>query len=110
MKRKIPESPMTGQAPSSRPLALWYVGRGRAVLKCCPVPSPEPGEALVRTLWSGLSRGTERLIFEGRVSILENERMRAPMQEGDFPFPVKYGHCAVGEVEERPDALMGRTV
>jgi threonine dehydrogenase-like Zn-dependent dehydrogenase len=64
----------------------------------------------VRSLWSGLSRGTERLVFEGRVSILDNDRMRAPMQEGDFPFPVKYGYCAVGVVEEGPDALLGRTV
>jgi hypothetical protein len=57
-----------------------------------------------------LSRGTERLVFEGRISMSENERMRAPMQDGDFPFPVKYGYSAVGMVEEGPDDLAGRTV
>ncbi len=36
--------------------------------------------------------------------------MRAPFQEGDFPFPVKYGYCAVGRVEEGPADLAGRTV
>ena len=61
-----------------------------------PLGPPAPAEALVRTLWSALSRGTERLVFEGRVAAVESERMRAPMQEGDFPFPVKYGYCAVG--------------
>jgi threonine dehydrogenase-like Zn-dependent dehydrogenase len=64
----------------------------------------------VRTLWTGLSRGTERLVFNGLTSSPERERMRAPMQEGDFPYPVKYGYCAVGVVDAGPDALAGRTV
>lgn len=33
-----------------------------------------------------------------------------PTQEGDFPFPVKYGYAAVGTVENGPSALKGRTV
>jgi threonine dehydrogenase-like Zn-dependent dehydrogenase len=90
--------------------ALWYVGRGRAELREAPLPELGPGEALVRTLWTGVSRGTERLVFGGRVSASESERMRAPMQEGDFPYPVKYGYCAVGVVEEGPEALVGRIV
>ena len=90
--------------------ALWYVTRGRAELRPAPLPPVAPDYARVRTLWSGLSRGTERLVFEGRVSGSESERMRAPLQEGDFPFPVKYGYCAVGVVEEGPRSLRGRTV
>ncbi len=46
----------------------------------------------------------------GRVPVAEYERMRAPMQEGTFPFPVKYGYCAVGIVEDGPGALAGKTV
>lgn len=64
----------------------------------------------MRTLWTGLSRGTERLVFEGRIPLDEHDRMRAPFQEGDFPFPVKYGYCAVGAVEEGPGDLVGREV
>src|SRR5215203_374499 len=90
--------------------ALWYVGRGRAELRSAPLARQAPADALVRTAWSALSRGTERLVFEGRVAAVESERMRAPMQEGDFPFPVKYGYCAVGTVEEGPRDLVGRTV
>ncbi|ACL59531.1 zinc-dependent alcohol dehydrogenase [Methylobacterium nodulans] len=63
------------------------------------LPSLRPGEVRVRTLWSALSRGTERLVFEGRVPEPIRARMRAPAQEGDFPFPVKYGYCAVGRIE-----------
>ncbi|MCG6121799.1 MAG: zinc-binding alcohol dehydrogenase [Microvirga sp.] len=90
--------------------ALFYAGRRSAVLRSVPLSAPEPGEALVRTLWSAPSRGTERLVFEGRVPADERDRMRAPFQEGDFPFPVKYGYCAVGVVEEGSADLLGRTV
>jgi threonine dehydrogenase-like Zn-dependent dehydrogenase len=63
---------------------------------------------LVETLFTGISRGTERLVFEGRVPVTEALRMEAPAQEGAFPFPVKYGYCAVGQVVEGD--LAGRQV
>jgi len=82
--------------------ALWHVAPGRAELR--PAACPEPGldENLVRALVSGLSRGTERLVHFGRVPPAAAAQMRGPMQEGDFPFPVKYGYCLVGEVEAGP--------
>lgn len=64
--------------------------------------------ALVRTSFSGISRGTERLVFEGRLPPGEWERMRCPNQGGSFPFPVKYGYSAVGVVEQGPRNLIGR--
>ncbi|MEO1329657.1 MAG: zinc-binding alcohol dehydrogenase [Pseudomonadota bacterium] len=70
----------------------------------------EERPALVRTLWSAISRGTERLVFEGRVPASEHDRMRAPLQDGAFPFPVIYGYAAVGVVERGPAELVGRTV
>ncbi len=89
--------------------ALWWEAAGRAALREEDV-RPGPGDALVRTLWSGVSRGTERLVAEGRVPESERARMRAPNQSGDFPFPVKYGYCAVGRVEDGPAELVGRDV
>jgi threonine dehydrogenase-like Zn-dependent dehydrogenase len=111
LKRAVAEDrmnkPLTGPEGAR---ALWYVTRGRAELRPAPLSPPGEGEAVVRTLWSGLSRGTERLVFNGQVSVTESERMRAPMQEGDFPYPVKYGYCAVGVVEKGPRDLAGRRV
>jgi threonine dehydrogenase-like Zn-dependent dehydrogenase len=63
---------------------------------------------LVKTLFSGISRGTERLVFEGRVPQSESSRMRALFQEGDFSFPVKFGYCSVGQIQE--GELAGRQV
>jgi len=74
------------------------------------LPSLGVDHALVRTLFSGISRGTETLVFGGRVPPSEHARMRAPFQVGDFPAPVKYGYCNVGIVEEGPAALRGRNV
>ena len=64
----------------------------------------------MRALYSGISRGTEALVFLGRVPPSEWDRMRAPFQEGDFPGPVKYGYSSVGSVEHGPPALAGRVV
>src|SRR5512145_3127930 len=82
--------------------ALWYVGPGVVELREAPLPPLAPGEARVHTLFGGISRGTERLVLQGSVGRSEWERMRCPLQEGTFPFPVKYGYCAAGVVEEGP--------
>lgn len=90
--------------------ALWYVGKGEVELRAEPVTGPAPDEVVIRTLFSAISRGTERLILYGTVPQNEWERMRAPLQAGKFPFPVKYGYCAAGIVETGPLDLEGRTV
>lgn len=102
--------PATTPEARAKATALWYVAARECALNEVDLPTPGPHDCVVRTLWSGISRGTERLVFEGRVPPAEQERMRAPFQEGDFPFPVKYGYCAVGLVEQGPDRLRGRTV
>jgi threonine dehydrogenase-like Zn-dependent dehydrogenase len=78
--------------------AFWTIAAGIGELRAETLAPLGPGEVLVETLFSGVSRGTERLVFEERVPSSEFERMRAPFQSGDFPFPVKYGYAAVGSV------------
>lgn len=90
--------------------ALWYEAPRHARLRQEVVRVPAAGELLVQTRWSALSRGTERLVFAGLTDPAHRERMRAPMQDGDFPFPVKYGYCTVGQVLEGPADLLGRDV
>ncbi|HEX4435677.1 MAG TPA: zinc-binding alcohol dehydrogenase [Solirubrobacteraceae bacterium] len=74
------------------------------------LPDPGPDDVVIRTLVTGISRGTETLVFEGRVPPDQYDAMRAPFQEGDFPGPVKYGYLNVGQVEQGPSELRGRTV
>ncbi|SIT07635.1 hypothetical protein SAMN05421759_11424 [Roseivivax lentus] len=84
--------------------ALWCTGPEAAELR----PAETGAGIAVETLFTGISRGTERLVFQGRVPDSETERMRAPAQEGAFPFPVKYGYCAVGRATE--GSFAGRAV
>ena len=90
--------------------AFWLRSPGEGEIR--PVTLPEPGsdEVLVRTLCSGVSRGTETLVFRGGVPESQYAIMRAPFQEGEFPGPVKYGYLNVGVVEQGPPELRGRTV
>jgi NADPH:quinone reductase-like Zn-dependent oxidoreductase len=90
--------------------AFWAVAPGEGVLRATPLAPPGEGEARVRTCFSGISRGTESLVFHGRVPASEFARMRCPMMLGAFPFPVAYGYAAVGIVEQGPPALLGRMV
>jgi len=91
-------------------LAFWIAAPGRGELRLEAVPAPLAAQASVRTLFSGVSRGTESLVFNGSVPPGEYERMRAPFQAGQFPGPVKYGYINVGRVLEGPPELAGKTV
>jgi len=88
---------------------LWYVAPGEAVLRDEVLQPPGADQLLVRSLWSGISRGTERLVLAGKVPQSEWNRMRAPLQAGDFPFPVKYGYALVAEVEAGQAQPVGTT-
>lgn len=90
--------------------AFWLLEPGAGELRLEPLPEPGPGDVLVRTLHSGVSRGTETLVFGGRVPPSQYAAMRAPFQDGEFPGPVKYGYLSVGVVEQGPPGLRGRTV
>jgi threonine dehydrogenase-like Zn-dependent dehydrogenase len=90
--------------------SVWYVRPGVAEMRTAPLEAPREGEALVRAVFTGISRGTERLVLSGAVPEAERGRMRAPLQEGELPFPVKYGYCAVGIVEDGPAELARRVV
>ncbi len=96
---------MSGEA-----LAFWLRGPGVGEIRRVPLPSPGPGDVLVRTLRSAVSRGTETLVWRGRVPASQYDVMRAPYQEGDLPGPVKYGYLSVGVVEQGPPWVRGRTV
>jgi NADPH:quinone reductase-like Zn-dependent oxidoreductase len=90
--------------------AFWVRSPGCGEIRPVALSEPGPDEVLVRTVCSGISRGTETLVFRGGVPRTQCAAMRAPFQEGDFPGPVKYGYLNVGTVEEGPAELRDRTV
>jgi threonine dehydrogenase-like Zn-dependent dehydrogenase len=90
--------------------AFWLRAPGVGEIRPVTLPEPEDDQVMVRTLRSGVSRGTEALVFRGDVPRSQYATMRAPFQEGEFPAPVKYGYLNVGAVEQGPPELRGRTV
>jgi threonine dehydrogenase-like Zn-dependent dehydrogenase len=78
-------------------LAFWTVGAGRGELRSEILPDAGVGHSRVTALASGVSRGTEALVFAGRVPPGQYDAMRAPLMAGSFPFPVKYGYSVVGQ-------------
>jgi threonine dehydrogenase-like Zn-dependent dehydrogenase len=93
-----------------RARAFWLREPGYGEIRSTDLPEPGPGGVLVRTVASGVSRGTETLVFRGGVPVGQYDAMRAPFQDGAFPGPVKYGYLSVGVVEAGEEALLGRTV
>jgi NADPH:quinone reductase-like Zn-dependent oxidoreductase len=90
--------------------ALWYISPGQAEIRQENLAPLGAEDVRVRALFGALSRGTEALVFGGRVPESEYGRMRAPFMAGEFPFPVKYGYAMVGRIKEGPEALLGRPV
>ncbi len=90
--------------------AFWVEGPLAGSVRPAALPPPRDGELRVDTLYSAVSRGTESLVWAGRVPHAERQRMRCPHQEGELPFPVKYGYSNVGMVSAGPPSLVGRAV
>jgi 2-desacetyl-2-hydroxyethyl bacteriochlorophyllide A dehydrogenase len=90
--------------------AFWRSAPGRGEIRPVTLPDPGPEDVVVRTIVSGISRGSETLVFSGRVPPDQYATMRAPFQAGNFSGPVKYGYLNVGVVEHGPADVAGRTV
>jgi hypothetical protein len=90
--------------------AFWVTAPNQGRILAETLPSLAPDWVQVRTRFSGISRGTEGIVYRGEVPASEYQRMRAPFQQGDFPAPVKYGYSSVGIVEQGPAAWIGREV
>jgi 2-desacetyl-2-hydroxyethyl bacteriochlorophyllide A dehydrogenase len=90
--------------------AFWTIAPGVGEIRNEALPEPGPDDVVVRALYSGISRGTEALVFQGRVPPTEYRRMRAPFQAGELPGPVKYGYANVGVVERGPRDVEGRNI
>ena len=102
----LQETPLS----DSHARAFWTLAPGRGAIEDETLPVPGPDEVLIENLYSGISRGSETLVFNGHVPPSQYETMRAPFQAGDFPAPVKYGYASVGRIVRGPEARIGETV
>jgi 2-desacetyl-2-hydroxyethyl bacteriochlorophyllide A dehydrogenase len=80
--------------------ALFHTAPRQVEIRELPTPRPAAGEVLVRTLCSGISGGTERLVYRGEVpaDLALDDTIGA--LDGTFSYPFAYGYACVGEVAE----------
>src|SRR5215510_5716713 len=85
--------------------ALFHTAPHRVEIRDLPTPRPATGEVIVNTLCSGISSGTERLVYRGEVpsDLALDETIGA--LDGAFSYPFAYGYACVGEVEESDRAV-----
>ena len=79
--------------------SLYFVAPRRVELREERVPEPGAGRVLVRTLLSGISSGTEMLIYRGEMPRGMAADESIPSLAGRLDYPLKYGYSAVGKVE-----------
>jgi 2-desacetyl-2-hydroxyethyl bacteriochlorophyllide A dehydrogenase len=86
--------------PSSAARALWFEGERRVSIRDDVLRAPGPREIVARAVASGVSQGTELLIYRG-----EGPKRFDPSLDGgraDAPtYPRRYGYAWVGEVVAR---------
>src|ERR1700730_611902 len=106
----MPEGQERADMAADHARAFWIRAPETGEIRVETLTAPAPDDVVVRALYSGISRGTEALVFQGRVPPSEFQRMRAPFQAGSFPAPIKYGYASVGRIERGPRELQDRTV
>lgn len=79
--------------------ALFFVGPQRVEIREEEIPEPAPSEILVETLVSGLSAGSEVLVYRGQApEEMAVDPAIPALAAGRLTFPLKYGYSAVGRV------------
>jgi len=99
---------MTAEPAAMKARALWLTAPRAAEFRREVVPQPGPHEVRVRAIASGLSQGTELLVYRGEVS--PDLPLDLPTLSGSFAFPIKYGYAAVGCVEDVGPSVRGWAV
>lgn len=79
-------------------LAYWITSPGVGALREERLGDVGPHESLVRTEFSAVSVGTERVVGLGLVPESAAQVMACAHMAGSFDLPVKYGYSLVGQV------------
>lgn len=91
--------PASAQQAADRPehaLALWWTAPRTGELRPEPLPPVGPEDVSVRAVASGISAGTELLVYRGQVP--PELPLDLPTLAGSFRYPIKYGYASVGRV------------
>jgi alcohol dehydrogenase len=77
---------------------LYFTGQESVAVEEAPIPQPGPTEVRIRTELSGISSGTELLVYRGEVPSKFETDETIDALDGTFSYPIQYGYAAVGRV------------
>ena len=105
---------MSGQT-SQNAKQLWFTKPFQVEIREQGLPSPVPDQALVRCLYSGISAGTEMLVYRGQIpDSMPLDANLPALGDGAIKYPLRYGYACVGRIEQvgssADEAWVGRTV
>ena len=86
---------------------LWFTGPRAVEVRNGAVPVPGSGQVLARAVASGVSQGTELLLYRGEGPTPFDPSLDPP---GAPTYPRRYGYAWVGEVVERGAGVDGLSV
>jgi 2-desacetyl-2-hydroxyethyl bacteriochlorophyllide A dehydrogenase len=95
---------------SSHARAVWFVAPRSVEIREYDLPEPGRGQALVRTMFSGISPGTELLAYRGEIDATVALDETLPALSGRFSYPFRYGYSCVGRVEHGGEFAEGALV
>ena len=78
--------------------SLYFPSPLAAELRDEPLPPLRPGQALVETVVSAISSGTEMLVYRGQAPEEMAVDETIDTLGGSFGFPIKFGYAAAGRV------------
>ena len=90
--------------------SYWIDKKNKGYFKSGKISSINSGELIVKTLFSGISYGTEKLVHSGKVPNSQKNLMKCPYQEGDFGNDIKYGYINVGKVVDGDKSYLGSNI
>ncbi|MDQ3986378.1 MAG: zinc-binding alcohol dehydrogenase [Actinomycetota bacterium] len=93
-----------------RSLALEFYAPRSVRLKQVELPPLRRGDVLVRTLFSGISSGTEMLAYRGELDPQASLDESIGSLSGSFSYPFQYGYSCVGIVEESQSEIAPGTL
>ena len=90
--------------------SYWIDKKNKGYFKFGEISSINSNEIVVKTLFSGISYGTEKLVYSGKVPKSQRNLMKCPYQEGDFGNDIKYGYINVGKVVDGDKSYLGNNI
>jgi 2-desacetyl-2-hydroxyethyl bacteriochlorophyllide A dehydrogenase len=97
----------TTMSRDRRAVSVWFTSPRTLELRPGIARPPATGEVRIEALYSGISHGSEMMVYRGDVPVGLSLDSSLPTLQGSFSFPVKYGYASVGRVVDVGNDVAG---